>query len=184
MGYLMKPGFTLPPLMFGSEEIDAIVLGMRMVVAHGDRTLAQSAAATLSKISAVLPAELRRELEASALFIGACNKQLAPAVDADLLRWAIRAERKLRICYLDQAGVTTERVLWPFALVYFDLTRMVMCCCELRGGYRNFRTDRIVQLELLEQRYPKNRQALLAEWRRTEFEPGRSILPETDSMAK
>ena len=74
-------------------------------------------------------------------------------------------------------------MLWPFALVYFDLTRMVMCWCELRGGYRNFRTDRIVQLELLEQRYPKNRQALLAEWRRTEFKPGRSILPETDSMA-
>ena len=183
MGYLMKPGFTLPPLMFGSEEIDAIVLGMRMVVAHGDSMLAQSAAATLAKIAAVLPAELRRELEASALFIGACEKAVTPAVDTDLLRLAIRTERKLRIRYLDQAGLPTERVVWPFALVYFDLTRMVMCWCELRQGFRNFRTDRIVELEMLDQRYPRNRQALMAEWRRTEFKPGRSILPETDSMA-
>ena len=183
LGYMMKPGFTLPPLMFGSEEIDAIVLGMRMVLAHGDSTLAQSASATLAKIAAVLPGELRRELEASALFIGACEKPVAPAIDANLLRVAIRAERKLRIRYLDQAGLPTERVVWPFALVYFDLTRMVMCWCELRDGFRNFRTDRIVELEMLDQRYPKNRQALMAEWRRTEYEPGRSILPETDSMA-
>ena len=182
VGYLMKPGFTLPPLMFGPEEIDAIVLGMRMVVAHGDYTLAQSAAAALAKIAAVLPVELRRELEASALFIGACNQRVAPALDPDLLRQAIRAERKLRIRYRDQAGEASERVIWPFALVYFDLTRMVMCWCELRAGFRNFRVDRIDEIESLDQRYPKNRQALLAEWRRTEFEPGRSILPETDSM--
>jgi predicted DNA-binding transcriptional regulator YafY len=137
----------------------------------------------LAKISAVLPAEMRRELEASARFIGACDKQLAPAVDADLLRGAIRAERKLQIRYLDQEGTPTGRVVWPFALVYFDMTRMVMCWCELRNGFRNFRTDRIVHLNMLDERYPKNRQALLAEWRRTEYEPGRSILPETDSMA-
>ena len=183
MGYLMKPGFMLPPLMFGAQEIDAIVLGMRMVVAHGEHTLAQAAASTLAKLSAVLPPELRRELEASALFIGACDKQIAPVIDADLLRLAIRIERKLRIRYHDKEGAPSERVVWPFALVYFDLTRVLMCWCELRNGFRNLRIDRIDDIALLDQRNPKNRQALLAEWRRTAFEPGRSILPKTDSMA-
>ncbi len=155
---------------------------MRMVVAHGDRTLAQSAAASLAKISAVLPPAVRRELEASALFIGACDIPV-PKVDANQLRLAIRSERKLSMQYRDEAGLPSERVVWPFALVYFGLSRIVMCWCELRGGFRNFRADRIDGITLLEERYPKNRQALLAEWRRTAFEPGRSILPETDSMA-
>ena len=64
----------------------------------------------------------------------------------------------------------------------YDVTYRLAWCLDAQG-VRNFRTDRIEQVEVLDQRYPKNRQALLAEWRRTEFEPGRSILPETDSMA-
>lgn len=74
----------------------------------------------------------------------------------------------------------SERIVWPYALVYFDLTRVLMCWCELRSAFRNFRTDRIDASELLEERYPKNRQTLLMEWRRSEFVAGRSILPEAD----
>jgi predicted DNA-binding transcriptional regulator YafY len=65
--------------------------------------------------------------------------------------------------------------------VYFDLVRVLMCWCELRGAFRNFRTDRIVGAETLPARYPRHRQALLKEWRRIESVPDRSILPEIDS---
>ncbi|RFP15309.1 YafY family transcriptional regulator [Duganella sp. BJB488] len=184
VGYVMRPGFMLPPLMFGQEEIEALVLGMRLVADSGDQPLAQGALSTLAKISAVLPPELRRELEASALLVGAGRKALRTPVDPDLLRAAIRTEHKLRISYRDPAGASSQRVVWPYAMVYFDRTRVLMCWCELRGGFRNFRSDRITDAELLDQRYPQHRQALLKEWRRTEYVAGRSILPETDSSAE
>src|SRR4051812_9595066 len=113
VGYVMKPGFMLPPLMFGADELDALVLGMRMVAEHGDRVLAQGAAHALAKVSAVLPAELRREVETSALLIGPKPRALAHAVQPDQLRAAIRHERKLRIDYRDPAGTLSQRVVWP-----------------------------------------------------------------------
>ena len=183
VGYVMKPGFMLPPLMFGADELDALVLGMRMAAEHGDRTLALGATNALSKLTAVLPPELRREVETSALLVGFGRQPPVHAVEADLLRTAIRGERKLRIAYRDPAGTLSQRVVWPYALVYFDLVRVVMCWCELRGAFRNFRTDRIAAAETLPERYPRHRQALLKEWRRLEAIPGRSILPEIDSSA-
>lgn len=184
VGYVMKPGFMLPPLMFGSEELDALVLGMRWVADRGDRTLADGALSTLAKISAVLPPELRRELQESALLVGAGNKTLNHSVTPDLLRVAIRDERKLQITYGDASGSVSQRVVWPFALVYFDQSRVLMCWCELRGDFRNFRTDRITEAELQEARYPRHRQALLREWRRSAHVAGRTILPETDSSSE
>jgi predicted DNA-binding transcriptional regulator YafY len=183
VGYVMQPGFMLPPLMFGAEELDAIVLGMRFVAGHGDRALAQGATNALAKLTAVLPPELRREVAASALLIGAGQAMPTQIVEAEQLRAAIRRERKLRIDYRDPAGVLSQRVVWPYALVYFDLVRVLMCWCELRGAFRNFRTDRIIAAETLPERYPRSRQALLKEWRRVEFVPERSILPEIDSSA-
>jgi biotin operon repressor len=138
IGYIMKPGFMLPPLMFGSEELDALVLGMRLVAERGDRTLAHGALSTLAKISAVLPPELRRELEESALLVGAGKKTPDHTVFPDLLRGAIRAERKLRISYRDPSGVLTQRVVWPFALVYFEQSHVLMRWCELRCASATF----------------------------------------------
>lgn len=181
VGYVMKPGFMLPPLMFASEELDALVLGMRWVADRGDKTLAKGALSTLAKISAVLPPELRRELQESALLVGTGYRPPGPSAAPDLLRLAMRDERKLQITYSDAAGEVSQRVVWPFALVYFDQARVLMCWCELRNGFRNFRTDRIAKVDMLDQHYPKHRQALLKEWRRTEYIADRSILPEIDS---
>ncbi|WP_342621185.1 YafY family protein [Rhodoferax sp. GW822-FHT02A01] len=181
VGYVMKPGFMLPPLMFASEELDALVLGMRWVADRGDRTLANGALSTLAKIAAVLPPDLRRELQESALLIGAGKEIPLHAVAPDLLRAAIRQQSKLQIAYSDGAGTNTQRTVWPFALVYFDQARVLMCWCELRNGFRNFRADRITEVALLGVRYPKSRQELLKAWRRSQTMNGQTILPEIDS---
>ena len=120
VGYVMKLGFMLPPLMFKSEEIDALVLGMRWVADRGDRGLADSALSTFAKIAAVLPKDLRYELEESALLVGSGKKIADNAVATDPLRMAIRTERKLRIAYGSPLGIVFHRVVWPLALVYFD----------------------------------------------------------------
>jgi predicted DNA-binding transcriptional regulator YafY len=182
VGYMMKPGFMLPPMMFRSEELDALVLGMRWVADRCDKTLSEGALSALAKVAAILPNELRRELEESSLLVGAPLKRLAPKVSSDLLRAAVRSERKLEITYVDGNGAESHRIVWPFALVYFDQARVLMCWCELRAGFRNFRSDRIVTVEQMDERYPKRRSTLLREWRNLNQVASRTILPESDSI--
>ncbi|XUW93628.1 YafY family transcriptional regulator (plasmid) [Burkholderia sp. M6-3] len=184
IGYVMKPGFMLPPIMFRSEELDALVLGMRWVADRCDETLSAGALGALAKIAAVLPAELRRELEESSLLVGAPLKRPAHTISPDLLRAAVRAESKLEITYVDGSGIRSRRVVWPFALVYFDQARVLMCWCELRADFRNFRSDRILSVEQKTERYPKRRSTLLREWRKLNQVASRTILPDSDSMAQ
>ena len=182
VGYVMKAGFMLPPMMFRSEELDALVLGMRWVADRCDKTLSSGALSTLAKIAAILPTELRRELEESSLLVGAPLKRPAHKVSPDLLRAAVREEHKLNITYVDASGIHSQRVVWPFALAYFDQARVLMCWCELRADFRNFRSDRISNVEQLEELYPKRRSTLLRERRRLNHVASRTILPESDSI--
>ena len=167
VGYVLRPGFMLPPLMFSEEEIEAIVLGSRWVAERGDRRLAGAATDALAKIAAVLPADLRDTLETAALFVAPGG---AVGGDAELgaIRKAIRAERKLAIAYRDANGAETRRTIWPFALGFFERVRIVAAWCELRDDFRNFRIDRIASLVPKAARYPRRRQALLKEWRERE----------------
>jgi len=166
LGYVLRPGFMLPPLMFSEDEIEALVLGSRWVARRADDRLGDAARNALAKIAAVLPDDLRQGLDANALLVGP-GQAIAGGSSIDLaaVRQAIRAERKLTIAYRGPEGAETRRVIWPFALGFFDQVRMVVAWCELRQGFRHFRTDRILELAAIEARYPKRRQALLKEWR-------------------
>ncbi len=165
LGYVLRPGFTLPPLMFSADEIEAIVLGSRWVAARADDgRLSQSARQALSKITAVLPAELRERAEATNLLVARMG--LAPAtIDAGIIRLAIRNERKLIITYRGPDDTETERTIWPFLIGFFEQARLVAAWCELRQGYRHFRIDRISHVEATEVRYPRRRAVMLKEWR-------------------
>ncbi|WP_370363101.1 helix-turn-helix transcriptional regulator [Pandoraea sp. XY-2] len=153
--------------MFSEEEIEAIVLGSRWVAKRTDGALAEAGANALAKIAAVLPPDLRASLEASTLLI-APGEPLPPTiVDMTVIREAIRAERKLQLSYRDEAGRLSERVIWPFALGFFDHMRMIVAWCELRDDFRHFRADRIEALTVSATRYPRGRRALLKAWRET-----------------
>ena len=114
-GYVLKPGFLLPPLMFSREEIEALVLGSRWVAKRGDAALAAAAAKALAKIKSVLPAELRDEADAAGLMVGPAEA-LSERIDLGLVREAIRRERKLVIAYEDKRAFASQRTVWPFAL--------------------------------------------------------------------
>lgn len=168
IGYVLKPGFLLPPLMFTPDEIEALVLGSRWVANRADDRLGDAARSALTRIAAILPADLRDELDGSTLLMGPGAKVPIDAVDPALLRKAIRTERKLALQYRDAAGMVSERIVWPFALTFFDAARVLLGWCELRQGFRHFRTDRIMSATLIEARYPRRRPMLVKEWREAE----------------
>ena len=164
-GYILRPGFMLPPLMFSEEELEALVLGSRWVAHRADDRLGLAARDALAKIAAVLPADLRDDLEASTLLVGPGEPIVAGDLELGAVRQAIRAERKLVITYRDLKEAESTRTIWPFALGFFDRVRVIVAWCELRQGFRHFRADRIAALTPSQARYPRRRQALLREWR-------------------
>ncbi len=172
VGFILRPGFMLPPLMFSEDEIEALVLGGRWVAAQTDEPLGKAARNALSKIAAVLPGDLQRSLETSSLLVAA-QRPAAGDTELPIIRQAIRSERKLRITYTDEKENRTQRTIWPMALGFFERIRMVAAWCETRRDYRHFRTDRIRSLKMIESRYPRRRFDMLREWRAQKCLPER-----------
>lgn len=176
LGYVLKPGFMLPPLMFTEEELEALVLGSRWVADRGDARLSAGAQNALHKIAAVLPQPMREALDANALLVGPATQPAIEGADLAQIRQAIRSEHKLTIRYLDLQGQESTRTIWPFALGYFDHVRVLVGWCELRQGFRHFRADKILSLAVEPLRYPRRRQVLLKEWRAAEGIPNQESL--------
>lgn len=171
LGYVLRPGFVLPPLMFTPEEIEALVLGSRWVAQRADKPLAEAARNALAKIGAVLPSDLYEGLEATGLIAAPGEPLAADPAGLTLIREAIRRERRLQLGYANAAGEMTSRIVWPLALGFFDQALVLAAWCELRQTFRHFRTDRISSLALLEERYPGRRRTLVKAWREAERIP-------------
>jgi len=180
LGYVLRPGFTLPPLMFSAEEVEALTFGASLVAARADGGLAHAARGALSKIAAVLPRALSDMIDATALLAPPGERISAGDAEMPAIRAAIRAERALQIAYVDAAGGRSEREVWPLALAYFDHARVLVAWCVLRNGFRNFRIDRIAALTS-GARYPRRRIILLREWREQSDAPKSVLLTGTDA---
>lgn len=177
VGYELRSGFFLPPLMFSDEEIEALVLGARWVDGQGDSSLSDAAASAIAKIASAGPAAMREKIAETALWAprarhradhggpGLSASHTPGQVDTAMIRQAIRQERKLRLDYRDAAGAASGRVIWPIALGFFEGGRVAAAWCELRNGFRHFRVDRMVSLEWLGEGYPTPRKLLVRSWR-------------------
>lgn len=165
LGYVLRPGFLLPPLMFTEEEIEALVLGSRWVMRHADSGLSESARSALARIASVVPPALRDTLDATTLLIASQPHAPPPEVDMADIRRAIRGERKVFLRYLSLSDTETTRTVWPFAMGYLDGVCLLVAWCEARDDYRHFRIDRIRHVEVSAERYPSFRHVLLKEWR-------------------
>lgn len=165
LGYVLRPGFMLPPLMFSIDELEALIIGAQWVGRQtDDPRLAKAAGNALSKIGAVLPDDLRREIDSGTLYVA--QRPVEPVqIDPSLVRDAIRKEQKLRIGYRDDGGNETERTIWPFVIGFLEQRKVIGAWCELRSDYRHFRMDRIATVTLVGERMPRRRHALLKEWR-------------------
>jgi predicted DNA-binding transcriptional regulator YafY len=166
VGYMLKPGFFLPPLMFGADELEALVLGARWVRRQGDEALAQAASNALAKIAAATPKDLRDDMADTSLWVPlGLDQPAASDIHVRPVREAIRYQHRLRMSYCDEHGAPSDRVVWPFALAFFEGRRLLAAWCELRLAFRHFRIDRIAAVESLQERYPARRHELLKTWR-------------------
>lgn len=144
VGYVLRPGYDLPPLMFNQEELEAIVLGARMAADRGDPELARAAENVLAKVSAVLPDQLASRIWRATLLVPHRSAEAAAFGDhLPLIRRAIRTQAKIEIDYRDGQGEETTRTLWPLGLYFFSHVTLICAWCELREDFRAFRADRI-----------------------------------------
>lgn len=143
VGYCLQRHFDLPPIMFDSDEVEALLLGVRMVRSWSDRQLATSANSALSKIMAVLPEQLQHIEESSPIKVPDFQMQHLIAPYSEAIRAAIRKQHKIHIHYTDAKDGVSERTLWPFGLYFWGKAWTLVAWCELRRDYRVFRLDRI-----------------------------------------
>jgi predicted DNA-binding transcriptional regulator YafY len=171
VGYVLRPGFVLPPLMFNEDELEALVLGLRFAEVEGDDALGEAAIDVLAKLRAVLPRALREVVDSTALLPAPPGTVPSCTLDLARVRKTIRASRKAQIVYGDGQERRTERTIWPLAIGFFQRTRLIVSWCELRADFRNFRADRISEWRETSEPLPKPRAALIRQWREREKIP-------------
>jgi predicted DNA-binding transcriptional regulator YafY len=142
VGYVLRKGADIPPLMFNADELEALVVGTRFVRAFGGARLGASAKAALLKIEAVLPPELRARSERSRIFAPEVARLESSGL-IDRLHAAIEARHVLRLDYRDQDGQTSARDIEPLCLAFWGGSWTIGAWCRLRADFRSFRPDRI-----------------------------------------
>jgi len=164
LGYLLRQGFDLPPLMFTRDEIEAILVGARLIKRTGDPGLQAAAEGVLSKLSVALPPHLKDHLDLAPVYVSPAGAVVPERADLGDIRLAIRERRKLRLNYVDVDGNATERIVLPLAIAYFVEATLLCGWCELRQGQRHFRLDRIQGMDLLADSFAADHDRLMADW--------------------
>ncbi|MEM7295135.1 MAG: YafY family protein [Pseudomonadota bacterium] len=146
-GYVMGDGYQLPPLMFTSSEITALVAGARLIRAWGGAEMARGAEEALVKIEAVLSDEMRAQ--ARRVPVHAMSEDMDAALRArlDQIEAAVEGVKTLRFEYGDEAGARTLRTVRPLGLWFWGKVWTCVAWCELRADFRMFRVDRMSGLE-------------------------------------
>jgi predicted DNA-binding transcriptional regulator YafY len=164
IGYVLRRGFDLPPLMFTADELDAINVGVRLVRRLRDPGLQDAADSVLAKITTILPDALRRGVDRAPFYVSDGKAEAPTGIDLSDVRYAIRETRKLRITYSDAAGQRSNRTVWPIAMAYYVDATVIGAWCELRVDYRHFRVERIVTSTLLDETFPTDGGKLMEGW--------------------
>ena len=153
VGYTLRASYDLPPLMFDAEELQALVLGARVVTAFADEELTKAADSALRKIESVVPKRLRPTIEDAALFAPRTSIGKATSDALLVVRTAIRERHKVRFDYERADGEQTSRVVRPIGAFFWGRSWTLSAWCEMRQGFRNFRLDRMSELASTGERF-------------------------------
>lgn len=160
-GYCLIEDGTLPPQMFNRIEIEALVLGLAEVRQMGDPALAAAAAAVLAKVSATLPSASQQQVLHAVSQAHSFEPRYPMLPHMALIRESCWREEALKITYTDRNGATTDRVIWPLAVVYLDNALVLLAQCRLRDDFRMFRVERIAHAHVAGTTFRPKRVSLL-----------------------
>jgi len=181
VGYILRGGYDLPPIMFNEEEIEALVLGVRIVESWADPKLAKAAGMVLAKVESVVPERLRHHMAGTAL-LAPYNHHAEPIlVDLAELRSAIRTMHRVEFRYRDRAAAATRRRVRPLALAFYGPIWLLATWCELRQDFRAFRLDRISGLVVLDEAFAPEPGRTIADYLKHDTEQSqkpRAALPQ------
>jgi predicted DNA-binding transcriptional regulator YafY len=167
MGYVLERGFDLPPLMLTPDEIEAAVLGAQWVAGHADPALVRAAEDLIAKIADTVPERLRPFVLEPASRARPAWRREPELIDMARTRAQIHAGKKITLHYRDEQGRESRRTIWPIAVGYLEAVRLLAAWCELRNDFRSFRTDRVIDADYLDEKYPERREALRNKWRKS-----------------
>jgi predicted DNA-binding transcriptional regulator YafY len=153
VGYTLRPGYDLPPLMFDPTEIEALVLGARIVESFGDAELGRAARSALSKVETVLPRHLAASMRQSRLYSTNLGRHTGVSRTLPSIRTAVAESRKLGLRYTRADGKKSRRVVRPLGTFYWGSSWTLTAWCELRKDFRNFRLDRIKRVDVLDEQF-------------------------------
>jgi len=153
VGYVLDRSFTLPPIQFDSEELECLVLGLSMASSWTDEPTAATARQTMGKIKALLGERQREALQGVALFAPHSAQKIPWRVDFSAIRRAIRTRQKIQLHYEDGDGKLTARTVRPLAMAFFGSVWLMLGWCELREGFRNWRLDRMREMDVLDESF-------------------------------
>jgi predicted DNA-binding transcriptional regulator YafY len=157
IGYVMRPGYNLPPVNFDVEEAEAISVGLSMISRTGDKSLEKAALRAMRKLSEATQLS-------ETLFSSSWGAKVPGHIDLADIRNAIRQETKISLLYQDVEQRSTERKIRPIALVYYAEAVVIAAWCELRNDFRLFRSDRIISCEMLTEGFEGEGLGLRRQW--------------------
>jgi predicted DNA-binding transcriptional regulator YafY len=146
VGYMLRKGADIPPLMFNAAELEALVVGTRFVGAFGGERLGVAARAAQRNIEAVLPPEQRERSRRTRIFAPQVPGSCAARRPVDRMHAAREARTLLQLDYRDGDGQVTAREVEPLCLAFWGGVWTLGAWCRLRNDFRNFRPDRIAAI--------------------------------------
>lgn len=163
-GYVLDPRYDMPPLMLTAEEIEAVLLGVQMVAKLGDPAITNAARDVVSKIASAIPSNLLPFMAEPSVSLKPGEITNGSPFDTRPLRRAIREGRKIKLEYCAANGEVTHRIVWPMLLGYADTHSLLIAWCETKQAFRHFRTERILNLEVLEDTIGVSKAKLRQQW--------------------
>jgi predicted DNA-binding transcriptional regulator YafY len=163
IGYIMRPGFELPPIIFDDEEAEAVSVGLKMITRTGDKGLIKAARRAARKLADATPLS-------ETLYSSSWGPQTDDDVILPQFRNAIRQEVKMKLEYRDGSDKPTKRTILPIAIIYYSESVVLAEWCELKNDFRHFRTDRILTYRLMPERFPGEGSKLRLTWAKTHAE--------------
>jgi len=154
VGYCLRRGYQMPPLMFDEQELQALVFGADVAKSWGDVAMGQAADRILAKIDAVLPERLRPQLHSQRLVVPDVRMSETATRMLGDVRDAINTRTRMFLEYHDAGRETSERIVWPLTLAYWGRSWTLGAWCELRQDFRSFRIDRISLARALRSTFP------------------------------